>query len=434
MESKMRTTMNVLSKKAAAILGAAAIATTGFAVGGTLAIAPSQAWAADAASATVSGDTVDIDDCDYLDVDFYIETGDGSFPAVKLYKYSGSSRTFLTEGVDYEIEHTWYQRQYNATSGEFENVALSGAPTKPGNYRVKAVGKGNYTGETFITVTVNFANNISSYIFDCETADYVLGSNAAPHAILYKLNGYGPLTNLTLGTDYVVDSKWYVATDEKDADLKTIYKAIDGVPADDDEYYYLKITGIGSYTGTRYCHVYTETAESHQHFNANIPAKAATATEAGNKEYWICYSCGKLFSDANARNETTLSAVTIPATGKTSTTVKGVTYTISGSAVKVTAVKKKAKKVTVVAKVKINGKTYKVSGIKSGTFKGAKAKTVVVKTANLTKKSVKGAFKGAKNVKTVKVKVGKAKANKKAVKKYKKIFTKKACGKKVTVK
>ncbi len=37
-------------------------------------------------------------------------------------------------------------------------------------------------------------------------------------------------------------------------------------------------------------------------------------------------------------------------------------------------------------------------------------------------------------VNTVKVKVGKKKENKKYVKKYKKIFTKKNCGKKVTVK
>lgn len=63
---------------------------------------------------------------------------------------------------------------------------------------------------------------------------------------------------------------------------------------------------------------------------------------------------------------------------------------------------------------------------------GAKVKTLTVKTKDLTKASVKGSLKGSK-VKTVKVRVGKKKTNKKYIRKYKKIFTKKNCGKKVRV-
>ena len=70
--------------------------------------------------------------------------------------------------------------------------------------------------------------------------------------------------------------------------------------------------------------------------------------------------------------------------------------------------------------------SYALSGAK-------KLKTLVLKTKKLTKKGVKGALKGSK-VKTVKVKVGSAKTNKKYVKKYKKYFTKANCGKKVKVK
>ena len=66
-------------------------------------------------------------------------------------------------------------------------------------------------------------------------------------------------------------------------------------------------------------------------------------------------------------------------------------------------------------------------------FKGTKIKTIVVKTKKLKKKSVKGALKGSK-VKTVKVQIGSKKVNKKYVKKYKKIFTKKNAGKKAKVK
>lgn len=45
-------------------------------------------------------------------------------------------------------------------------------------------------------------------------------------------------------------------------------------------------------------------------------AKAPTCIDAGNIEYYSCSNCGKLFTDENGKNETTLAAVTIAATGK----------------------------------------------------------------------------------------------------------------------
>ena len=65
--------------------------------------------------------------------------------------------------------------------------------------------------------------------------------------------------------------------------------------------------------------------------------------------------------------------------------------------------------------------------IAKSAFKGhKKLKTVTVKAKGLTKKKIKGCFKGI-SVKTVKV-------PKKLYKKYKKIFTKKITGSKVKVK
>lgn len=53
----------------------------------------------------------------------------------------------------------------------------------------------------------------------------------------------------------------------------------------------------------------------HQHVTnlTATPAKAATCTEAGNKAYWECSVCGKLFTDAEAKNE--ISDATIAPTG-----------------------------------------------------------------------------------------------------------------------
>jgi len=58
----------------------------------------------------------------------------------------------------------------------------------------------------------------------------------------------------------------------------------------------------------------------HVHNLIAVPAKAATCTEDGNLAYWYCDICNTYFSDASAQNETTLSAVTLPATGHTYST------------------------------------------------------------------------------------------------------------------
>ena len=147
---------------------------------------------------------------------------------------------------------------------------------------------------------------------------------------------------------------------------------------------------------------------------------------------------------------------------------KGKTYKVKGQSYKVTRVAgrasgtvtfvkaKNVKNVTVSATVKLaDKKTYKVTQIGSKAFTSkkirkvtvgknvkkivknalskSKAGTLVIKTKLLKKASVKGSLKGSK-VKKVLVKVGSKKVNKKFIKKYKKFFTKKNAGRKVTVK
>ena len=121
----------------------------------------------------------------------------------------------------------------------------------------------------------------------------------------------------------------------------------------------------------------------------------------------------------------------------------GATVKYSGSTYQITSDKegartamlvkaKNKKSVTIPASVKLNGKTYEVNKIKAKAFKKSKAKKLTIKTKKLSKSRVKGSLKGSK-IKKVKVKVGKKKTNKKYVKKYRKYFTKKNCGKKVKV-
>lgn len=55
----------------------------------------------------------------------------------------------------------------------------------------------------------------------------------------------------------------------------------------------------------------------HTHTMKSVAAKDATCTESGNKAYYICSSCNRLFTDANGKNETDINAVTIQAKGHT---------------------------------------------------------------------------------------------------------------------
>ena len=81
--------------------------------------------------------------------------------------------------------------------------------------------------------------------------------------------------------------------------------------------------GVRTYTATvtfgdkAYTDVKTESiSEPHTHTLKAVAEKAATCTEAGNKAYWECEECGKLFLDAEGKTETTLEDVTLPATGQ----------------------------------------------------------------------------------------------------------------------
>ena len=60
-----------------------------------------------------------------------------------------------------------------------------------------------------------------------------------------------------------------------------------------------------------YCSKEYGELDSLKHNLENIPAKAATATETGNKEYWHCKDCGKYFSDKDGKNSIELADTVI---------------------------------------------------------------------------------------------------------------------------
>lgn len=74
------------------------------------------------------------------------------------------------------------------------------------------------------------------------------------------------------------------------------------------------------YSGDYFCKACGELMEEGDIIHAphnlkHVDEKAATDTTPGNMEYYVCRSCGKYFEDEDAKWETTLEKVTIPALG-----------------------------------------------------------------------------------------------------------------------
>ncbi|MFR2041421.1 MAG: hypothetical protein ACLS4A_00275 [Oscillospiraceae bacterium] len=51
----------------------------------------------------------------------------------------------------------------------------------------------------------------------------------------------------------------------------------------------------------------------------HVPGKAASCTETGNLEYWLCSICGKYFTDEGFTQSTDEAGVVVPALGRAMT-------------------------------------------------------------------------------------------------------------------
>ena len=234
-----------------------------------------------------------------------------------------------------------------------------------------------------------------------------------------------------------------------------------------------------------------------RHDLQKVEGKAATETETGNKEYYICKVCGDYYADADGKTSITKDSVIVPMIKKPASdtqpdgkpgqqgdvvkdeTTKA-TFTITSTdskepQVEYTHPEETAEKVEISDTVTINGVEYKVTSIAKNAFKNNKQVTAVSIGKNVTSigdnafagcsklKKVtiaenmvsigKNAFKGCKKLKTITIKSGKLtkksirkgafkgissktviKVPKKKLKAYKKLFRQKGLSKKVKMK
>ena len=116
---------------------------------------------------------------------------------------------------------------------------------------------------------------------------------------------------------------------------KTDAKAATCTEEGNNEYYTCSVCGkiFKDAEGTQETTVENEILAASGHKMSKNDAKAATCTEDGNKEYYSCSVCGKVFKDADGKTATTVEAEKIAATGHTmtKTEAKAATCTEDGN-------------------------------------------------------------------------------------------------------
>ena len=116
---------------------------------------------------------------------------------------------------------------------------------------------------------------------------------------------------------------------------KTEAKAATCTEDGNTEYYVCQVCGkiFSDKEGTKEITMEDTVIPARGHDQKKTEAKAATCTEDGNTEYYVCQVCGKIFSDKEGTTEITKEDTVIPATGHKWgdwTVVKKPTYTSEG--------------------------------------------------------------------------------------------------------
>ena len=190
-------------------------------------------------------------------------------PTVTVKNAAGQT---LTEGVDYSV-----------TVEDSTKNAVTGNEMVPGSYYVRVIGIGAYSGSVRKSFTVKAQALQAANVSCTPTGFSYTGETQQPTVNVTDAQGH----TLTEGTDYTVT--WPAASIQ---------------PGD----YTVSVTGKGNYSGTA-------TQGYAIHDLIVTEAVAATCETAGNNKYYTCSTCGKVFTDAEGANETTVAAQTLAPLG-----------------------------------------------------------------------------------------------------------------------
>lgn len=365
-----------------------------------------------------------------------------------IYYYDGTEKTPEISSVkDDEI----------VLGEEDYDIALDDGRIEVGTYKVTVTLKGNYTGQGEAAFeildtsdpqkeqAIEDANKEIQKVNELNSDDYTEESFAA---VMDAKTVLEDLINDRNATADQIDQAKLALADAIDSLQKSPAKAREEAVAE-AEILLTEVEGIKNDTGKYTSASFKNLTDAINELKTIMKIKGATAEDI--------YQGVQAVMNAKAALEVATKPVSKPVIKVGNTVaVGGSKYIVTSATTVALKSAKNVKSFVVPATVKLSdGKNYKVTKINAKALKGAKIRSVtigknvktlkkyafksskstkiIVKTKLLKKAAIKGSLKGSK-VKTVQVKIGSKKINKTYVKKYKKIFTKKIAGKKVTVK
>ena len=200
----------------------------------------------------------------------------------KVFNDAAQEPTFggtLVRGTDFEVS-------YAVKAGSIDMLDFSGKPVGAGTYIVTVTGKGAYEGSFTKEFVINKAAR----------SDVPVGLIANP---ISCRDGSGTIDGVTTAMEYrkVGDADYTKCTSNK----------ITGLAAGEYEVRYAENENYLASADV------TVTIAISHNFGTLIEETPATCIDNGMKAHYYCSDCGKFFDES--KNETTETALTIPATG-----------------------------------------------------------------------------------------------------------------------
>ena len=179
-----------------------------------------------------------------------------------------------------------------------------------------AGGSDKLQDEYLISPVVNLTGKTPTLNFDYLLMKYVISNNYCSVTVETTTDGGRTWTTIWNAADLGETNFWYNGT---------AHVAVPAAFCTDNAqfafHFYKKANQVYEYTDAMFAidnvtMTYGTTDPcADGHTLTAVPEVPATCEETGVKAHWVCSVCGKLFSDADGKNETTLEALTIPATG-----------------------------------------------------------------------------------------------------------------------
>ncbi len=321
-----------------------------------------------------------------------------------LYEYDGKQKTPKIRVADGKTE---LKKDTDYTINDMSTLSA----TEADSYEIFIEGKGNYNGNAYVSWKIkNHSHSMK------KTPAKAASETEAGNYEYYYCTKCGKYYSDAQGTKEIKKDSWIIkATGHKHNLVKNPAKAATETATGNKEYYYC--SKCGKYYSDAQATKEIEKDSwvikklAHTHKLTKTAAKEPKGSTNGNTAYWYCSSCKKYFSDKSGKKEIKKNSWVILAKNKTfkHNGSKG-KYKVTSQGSKnptvtyIGSTESKPTSVTIPATVKYGAITYKVTEVGKGALKNKKKLTKITVGSNVKKIGTQ-AFMGC--AKATKVTLGK---------------------------